>query len=148
METSLFVKVIVSVGGLELGPQRQHRYLHSWSNWYTESNANFLFLLWRFPCLNVSISKFLPLKLSKLKQIVVSHVNWSVWSYQKISFAGWSEIIWKQCFKTTKTHLQTNKTNFVQNPLPEDSNYITINQGDNALFSCIRLMLTKEEIIC
>lgn len=35
-----------------------------------------------------------------------------------------------------------------KHPPPETSNYVTINQGDNALFLPITLMPTKEEIIC
>lgn len=66
----------------------------------------------------------------------------------KVIFAGWSGIIWKNVSGKPKHIYKQVKQILFQNPLPEASNYITINRGDNVLFLRIRLTPTKEEIKC
>lgn len=79
MKTELFVKVMSSVGGLELGPQRQHRCFHNWTSRYTENNAKFFL---DFPSEIIKI---------KTKCCVSSQCKCLI--LPKVVFAGCSKII-------------------------------------------------------
>lgn len=73
-------------------------------------------LLLRFPFLNLRISKFLLLKLPKLKQTVMFQIKPSVLSY-KGNFCWLLKNNLQKCFRTTIIYLQTNRTNTVEKNL-------------------------------